>query len=355
VLTATFPPALVDRVVAETGRTQQRHRLLPARVDWVTGVTWVGVEPDQVDQQLLRRNAALGGPVGRIAQTVDMTTEHHRLYAEISGITAPDQRERKRPLRTAHQGVLAPDQLRQLYERRRLSIVHVAKLAGCGREVVRDALRMAGIETREAHRQRSLPITREWLEEEYITKERTLVDIAHELGTSRPRVTSYAKEWNLPLRPRGHVPDPLAPVRHQVHPSAEIEAAFAGHDALQRIRRIVHLPGHRSLRAAATAMGLYQGTLHKQLHRVEQALGFEIIERSLPLRLTPRARCSSQTPEPSCGCSATQPQRPVTSGLFKSEPPSACSTSRIGRIPRPWLFIFGWTLQLCRVHGYLGH
>jgi hypothetical protein len=32
VLTATFPPALVDRVVAETGRTQQRHRLLPARV-----------------------------------------------------------------------------------------------------------------------------------------------------------------------------------------------------------------------------------------------------------------------------------------------------------------------------------
>ena len=32
VLTATFPPALVDQVVAETGRTEQRHRLLPARV-----------------------------------------------------------------------------------------------------------------------------------------------------------------------------------------------------------------------------------------------------------------------------------------------------------------------------------
>jgi hypothetical protein len=32
VLTATFPPALVDRVVAQTGRTEQRHRLLPARV-----------------------------------------------------------------------------------------------------------------------------------------------------------------------------------------------------------------------------------------------------------------------------------------------------------------------------------
>jgi hypothetical protein len=31
-LTVTFPPELVDRVVAETGRVQQRSRLLPARV-----------------------------------------------------------------------------------------------------------------------------------------------------------------------------------------------------------------------------------------------------------------------------------------------------------------------------------
>jgi hypothetical protein len=32
VLTSTYPPALVDQVVAEAGRTQQRERLLPARV-----------------------------------------------------------------------------------------------------------------------------------------------------------------------------------------------------------------------------------------------------------------------------------------------------------------------------------
>jgi hypothetical protein len=32
VLTSTYPPALVDRVIAETGRGEQRHRLLPARV-----------------------------------------------------------------------------------------------------------------------------------------------------------------------------------------------------------------------------------------------------------------------------------------------------------------------------------
>jgi hypothetical protein len=32
VLTRVFPPELVDRVVADAGRTEQRHRLLPARV-----------------------------------------------------------------------------------------------------------------------------------------------------------------------------------------------------------------------------------------------------------------------------------------------------------------------------------
>ncbi|WP_344749750.1 IS4 family transposase, partial [Kribbella aluminosa] len=32
VLTRVFPPALVDEVIAEVGRTEQRHRSLPARV-----------------------------------------------------------------------------------------------------------------------------------------------------------------------------------------------------------------------------------------------------------------------------------------------------------------------------------
>jgi Insertion element 4 transposase N-terminal len=32
VLTATFPPGLVDRVVDATGRRERRQRLLPARV-----------------------------------------------------------------------------------------------------------------------------------------------------------------------------------------------------------------------------------------------------------------------------------------------------------------------------------
>jgi hypothetical protein len=32
VLTRTYPPSLVDRVLAQTGGTERRHRLLPARL-----------------------------------------------------------------------------------------------------------------------------------------------------------------------------------------------------------------------------------------------------------------------------------------------------------------------------------
>ena len=32
VLTRVFPPDLVDEVIAAAGRTEQRHRMLPARV-----------------------------------------------------------------------------------------------------------------------------------------------------------------------------------------------------------------------------------------------------------------------------------------------------------------------------------
>jgi hypothetical protein len=255
---------------------------------WVTGVAWRGVDPDQVDQQRFARHAAQGTPLMQMTLAMRMSTEHVRLYAEITGITAPDRQEHKQPFRTAHQGVLAPDQLRDLYQQQRLSIHRISELAGCCKQVVHAALEMAGITIREAHRQRSLPITREWLEQEYVNKQRTLLDIARGLGTSRPRMTSYAKQWDIPLWPRGHTPDPLGPVRAQLHPSPNIEAAFAGQDAVERIRRIVHLPGHRSLRAAATAMGLCYATFHHQLPIVEQAVGFKIIERSLPLRLTPK-------------------------------------------------------------------
>jgi hypothetical protein len=318
---------------------------------WVSDVTWLGVDPSQVDQQMFRRQAAQGATVTQMSKAMNLTTEHVRLYADISSITAPEPKWTN-PTRTAHGGMLAPDKLRELYEHQRLSIGAVARLAGCSRQVVHTSLHLAGIRTREAHRQRSLPITRDWLENEYLLKRRTLADIARELGTSRPRVTDYAKgwnipirprfhrdwlqmsatqaapvkrsrrltrewledeyvnkqrtladiavelgtsrswvaeyakEWNIPLRPRFYAANPLSSVKLSGRLSPAVEAALAGRGAVERIHRIVQLPGHRTVREAAIALGVRRDTMGCQLRAVEQTVGFKIIERVSPLRLT---------------------------------------------------------------------
>lgn len=104
VLTTTFPPELVDRVVAECGRAERRHRLLPARVVvyftlamclfaqvgyeevarlLVGGLTWArrwqGAWQVPATSSLTRARARLGPEVLK------------RLFAEVAGpVATPD-------------------------------------------------------------------------------------------------------------------------------------------------------------------------------------------------------------------------------------------------------------------------
>src|SRR5678815_1697015 len=66
VLTRTYPPALVDRVLAECGRVERRHRLLPARlvVYYVLALAlFAGVAYEEVLRCLVEAlRGAPGGP-----------------------------------------------------------------------------------------------------------------------------------------------------------------------------------------------------------------------------------------------------------------------------------------------------
>jgi hypothetical protein len=67
-------------------------------------------------------------------------------------------------------------------------------------------------------------------------------------------------------------------------------AAFTGHKAVQRVHRVVQLPGHRSIRAAARALGIGDNIINSQLKAVERAVGFQIINRAIPLSVTARGQ-----------------------------------------------------------------
>jgi hypothetical protein len=277
-----------------------RHRINePLQWDpplkWVDPVdTWPGHDPDRIDHQAFSEVASRGLEVSRMSPQIGMSSEHIRLYMDLTGTTAPsdtDQgQQRSKTIRFPHQGVLEPDRLRELYEDQKLSLQRIAAIAGTSDVVVREAAVLAGITTRPAHRHRSLPITREWLQHQYVDRGRTLADIAKELGTSRPRITQYANEWNIPIRAKGYMPDPLIQAGIRGTLSPELEAAFTGHKAVQRVHRVVQLPGHRSIRAAARALGIGDSIINSQLKAVERAAGFQIINRAIPLSVTARGQ-----------------------------------------------------------------
>jgi hypothetical protein len=82
--------------------------------------------------------------------------------------------------------------------------------------------------TKAAPVKRSRRVTREWLEGEYVNKQRTLAD-------------------------------PLSSVKLSGPLSPAVEAVLAGRGAVERIHRVAQLPGHRSIKEATIAMGVGSG------------------------------------------------------------------------------------------------
>lgn len=294
-----MPVQLREFLKDQAGTILARHRIdeplqWDPPVEWVGGTgLWPGCDPEGVDSERFRAVAARGAGIAQMAREVGMNPEHIRLHMDLTGVTAPAPTDpagpRARTARVPHQGVLEPDRLRELYEDQKLSFQRIADLAGCSQTVVSEAVVLAGITTRPAHRQRELPITRDWLELEYIVKDKTVAEIAAQLGTSRSRIARYAAEWGIAARPRGYVPDPLTRAGLRGTLAPELEAAFTGQKAIQRVRRVIELSGYRSIQAAAKATGIH--ALSTQLLHVERAIGFPIYERSvMPLGPTVRGR-----------------------------------------------------------------
>lgn len=53
------------------------------------------------------------------------------------------------------------------------------------------------------------PVSREWLEQEYVTNGRTCKDIAKELGRDPTTILAWIRHYGIPSRPRGHNTDHL--------------------------------------------------------------------------------------------------------------------------------------------------
>lgn len=255
---------------------------------WVTDVPWPGVEPDAVERTCFHNSITTHKTPAKTAAALGMTAEHVRLFADLSGMTAPERRlpQRARGRLIPRTGDLSPERLEHLYFDQGLSYQRIAERIGCSNTTIASALAHAGL--LEPPPNRPVKVTRAWLVEQCTVRNRTLRGISKECGLSVRELRRMAEHWGIcawtdfdrPLPAQlASLSQPLAPDLHRVLVSA---------NGLDQLRLIVALPGLPSLAAAERALGAR--SLRHSLRRIERMAGFTIIERTHPLTATARGQ-----------------------------------------------------------------
>ncbi|MGW1704296.1 LysR family transcriptional regulator [Streptomyces sp. NPDC002206] len=181
----------------------------------------------------------------------------------------------------------------RLYIEQRMSLRAIGELYGVQADVIRgiaDEYKIPiGTPKEYRHRQE---ITREWLHEQYVTRRRTLADIAEETGMTMSNVAKWARMHEIPLRPRGGAShDESLRIRERARQASRLlRPALNGLAAEERLRRFVKASAYPTLGAAARDMGVNGPTLVTQINRLARELGGPLLERAergRPMKLTP--------------------------------------------------------------------
>ncbi|WP_328916408.1 MULTISPECIES: TniQ family protein [unclassified Streptomyces] len=270
---------------------------------WVTAVRWPGISPTDIVKDEFRDLLATSGTVHEAADALGLTTEHVRLYCDLTetGAATPSDVIGKhlstRTVRTVktREGTLARDRLHDLYVNQKLELTHIANLASCSPDTVRRLLRQDGIPLRP--RPRRIPdrpdITREWLHHEYIERQRDIANLARERGVTHYHLAKMAKAWGITIRPSGgQCYNAVGHLNLHLPLSEDMRKVVMTSQALSRLRAITQIPGHPSFAAAARSDG--SGTdsaLRQRVIGIEKAVGFQIFDRSTrPLAPTERGQ-----------------------------------------------------------------
>ena len=215
--------------------------------DWVTVESWPGADPDLTDPAPLHHALQQGDPASRVARIRGLSMEHLRHVIRRHPLPGREE-PRLRP------GAIVPsDTNTGTYCQ--VGGVHHVNLA--------------------------------WLREQYLTWQRTIADIADEIGCNSSNLAEFAKLQGILMRPRGGGPAFIS--RHTIttHPAMLpdlLRAALGGQSAHQRLERFRIIAEHGNLTQAANRIGINPSTLGLQLGRLETRCGGPLF-RHPPCRL----------------------------------------------------------------------
>lgn len=259
-LPAGLVAALTDhanKLLARAGITNEPVQWQPP-ADWVTVEDWPGVDPDHTDPAPIHQALLNHTPVSRIAKQLGLSAEHLRHVVRSNPL--PDRHQR--PVRRGAIRPAAPS-----------SPVHTTS---------------AGVHY----------VDPGWLSQQYLTWQRTLRDIAEEIGCTEASLLLFAKQHGISLRPRGDrafIGYGAAP-HHPADLPDLLRAALAGRDARQRVERFLTIAQHGSLVRAAETARTRASILSSQLSILERLCGGPLIHRGAPKLgdLTPLGRLLQQ-------------------------------------------------------------
>jgi hypothetical protein len=244
--------------------------------DWVTGVSWPGPHPDDLNPADLHPLIQAGLPVRAAAARLGTSIEHVRL-------TAARHPAPKATVSTMTQAPGEPDppgteQLREL-TRQGFGPRKIARITGCSERVIRQLLVGTGL--RQPSPRPDRDIDPQWLNEQYQVRQRSLKDITAETGIPVATLAAAARNAGIPVRQgvngRAH---PLASLGGSAAFPPAIWAAFVKAGSEQRIRRILALPGQPGLLHAARQIGIKRATLDGQIRQLEDAAGTTLLRTS---------------------------------------------------------------------------
>lgn len=167
----------------------------------------IGLPEPEIDIDRLHQLTRVHGlPAGGAAAALGVSIEavRHTLAQQPAPPTplTPAQARARGDIRRAARSVLSDEDLRRRYIEERQSARAIAQELGVSRQTVTRLAAYYGIPLqrgRPAHPR----IDRSWLITQYVELRRTLPDIAQEVGVSTTCMNRWARELEVPLRPRG--------------------------------------------------------------------------------------------------------------------------------------------------------
>lgn len=250
-------------------------------IDWVAGARLPGSEPDDVDRNEIWRLLHLGLSPGQVAEQARTTIGHVRfvMCRVPQNIPRGPHARESASARTPLPEQLTPARLRRLVVDENRSVHSIAEEFSVGRKPLTSALRREGIPVPAPHGRLRHQIDPDWLRGQYVDEQRTLPDIAAEIGTTPPNLARLAAKHGIPLRERGgasHVASLRAPLGF----AEPLASAVLGQGGWGRVRRFQICARSRSINHAAKLLGCKTSVLWGQVAHLERACGRTLIVRA---------------------------------------------------------------------------